>query len=358
MLDIIKDISELLTGEVPVRCQDVAVYFSMEEWQYIEGHKNLYKDIMMENQPPLTSPDGSSNRNLPERCTRPLYSREDDTIPHHYQVEEPFMKVNVKEEQSYITCDQESTDEGENMIAINKEEYESYVRSDQQSTEGCMMWTIKEEGRSLDISTLDGPVVRETSEQYLLSSTNHRAENCSHTKYTPGKRVSYSYTKDKKCFMQEREVIFIHKPHMIETPFICTECGKAFQYKSKLIRHQRSHTGEQPFSCPECGKRFGQKFCLVRHLKLHTVQRTLSCVQCGKSLRTKYELHVHRRVHTGEKTFSCSDCEKSFTHKSQLIIHQRMHTGEKPFTCPECGKCFSQKRNLDDHLKIHTGEKP
>ncbi|KAM5125248.1 gastrula zinc finger protein XlCGF66.1-like [Mantella aurantiaca] len=29
-----------------------------EEWEYLEGHKDLYKDVMMDNQLPLTSPEG------------------------------------------------------------------------------------------------------------------------------------------------------------------------------------------------------------------------------------------------------------------------------------------------------------
>ncbi|PIO09961.1 hypothetical protein AB205_0146040, partial [Aquarana catesbeiana] len=52
----------------------------MEKSEYLKEHKDLYQDTMVET---------SSYRNPPERCPRPLYSRdstqEDHTIPHHHQ---------------------------------------------------------------------------------------------------------------------------------------------------------------------------------------------------------------------------------------------------------------------------------
>ncbi|XP_077322099.1 uncharacterized protein LOC143955855 [Lithobates pipiens] len=63
-----------------------------------EGHKDLYQDTMVES---------SSYRNPPERCPRPLYSRdstqEGHTIPHHHQIgnlgdDTIFVKEEFKEE--------------------------------------------------------------------------------------------------------------------------------------------------------------------------------------------------------------------------------------------------------------------
>ncbi|PIO10266.1 hypothetical protein AB205_0000120, partial [Aquarana catesbeiana] len=78
---------------------------------------------------------GSSNENPPERCPRPLYSRdstqEDHTIPHHQQHDKQMdIKVEVKEE-----------------------EEETYVMDYQQSmTEVGMMGTTKQEKPPLLIS--------------------------------------------------------------------------------------------------------------------------------------------------------------------------------------------------------------
>ncbi|XP_068111781.1 gastrula zinc finger protein XlCGF53.1-like [Hyperolius riggenbachi] len=60
ILEVIRKISELLTEEVPLRCQDVAVYFSMEEWQYMEAHQDLYKDVMVEDKQAFHSQDNSN----------------------------------------------------------------------------------------------------------------------------------------------------------------------------------------------------------------------------------------------------------------------------------------------------------
>ncbi|KAH0508961.1 Zinc finger protein 419 [Microtus ochrogaster] len=203
-----------------VSFEDVAVYFSWEEWKLLDDSQRLlYRTVMTEIFELVSS-----------------------------------LSCWIKVESEASPFEQSLSAEGDLSASVLQQQVLSCAETPLLSADNAMIIQTSSGLLTHQVTSSGGETPRSTESGEAI---HPEKKNC---------KCSYCG----KVFTSISHLNRHWKIHTGEKPFQCSECGKSFSQKAFLIKHFRMHTGEKPYRCSECGKAFKHNISLISHQGLHT----------------------------------------------------------------------------------------
>lgn len=144
----------------------------------------------------------------------------------------------------------------------------------------------------------------------------------------------------------------------METPHVCTHCGKAFKWKQGLSNHMLVHNPEKQMLCDVCGYSTTHMKALKSHKLLHTGE-FFACTVAGCKHRAnrKENMKLHIETHKQGRDFICEVCGCKFSQSKNLKRHALKHTegGLSRYKCQLCGFSSHRSDKMKEHVqRVHT----
>ncbi|KAM3913799.1 uncharacterized protein RB166_018966 [Leptodactylus fuscus] len=316
-----------------IQFDDVAIYFSKDEWECLkEEDKDLYVEMMVKNYRTLHSLGWITVK--PPLITM-IEQREDLYVKYPKQPgKAPIPGLSKKD-----LKDGKMINPGEEMYNLHKfserlrKSIDDFLTFCIQQTEDIMSGAAQSEHGYSESFCQVNPLLGQKP------AIDERPFGC--------------FRCDRR-FKRFCDLVSHQKFHPFESGFSCFHCRMMFKSAKTLIKHELTHTGEKPFICPRCGKRFFTQQLLDNHLGVNLKKNPYVCSECGKRFPKKYVLRKHEMIHNREKPFLCSICGKGFMGEDEFNEHHRIHMEEHIYSCDFCGKRFSSKPSFEKHRQEHA----
>ncbi|CAI9557090.1 unnamed protein product [Staurois parvus] len=386
-------------GQIPVRYQDVAVFFTREEWNYIEENEELYKkeilsdpnetkedqvedfiddfeedaditddhffkllEVNSQGHSPGAAPVGRKRKKvlLPTMPCIPEY------VPGalgHEDRDCPSDRTCKSEYFSEVANEETVSDSHDLKPQIKEEDCSPEVSTEWNATDdshdasGPMLW-IAEDGTT---STHWMPRHDSSSATPILKKQRGRQKKLLEQPVVPSDtggvvwHTAHNHTElaeHSKILQNLPALDWVTRQRPSQATLSCGICNKCFYSAAELETHQITHSEETLLSCEDCTKIFDVKSDLEKHKAKEHGKLRYPCEVCGLQYNYRSQYIIHQRTHTGEKPFCCKECGQAFGHKCSLLIHMRKHSGSSLFECGRCGKLLDTEQALEKHRKL------